>query len=89
VIVFSLMAPFAFGVFLYRSRQMTLIAGLWNMIKWTPFFVVFFSGMSFHVGNALLARVIGYNSKWTSTAKELENSTFFKELPKVFKVGER
>jgi len=36
-------------------------------MKWVPFFVVFFGGMSYHVSTALLAHLFGYNSKFWFT----------------------
>jgi hypothetical protein len=33
-------------------------------MKWVPFFIVFFGGMSYHVSTALLAHLFGYNSKF-------------------------
>ncbi|KAI9349442.1 glycosyl transferase family group 2-domain-containing protein [Zopfochytrium polystomum] len=84
LIVFTLLSNISFAVYRYRLKELSLISALWENITWIPFFAVFFSGLSFHVSLALVSHLVGYNMTWGSTAKELENSNFFKEVPKVF-----
>jgi hypothetical protein len=85
VLVFTLLSNISFAIFRYRLKQVGFFWGLLENVRWIPFFAVFFSGLSFHVSLALVAHLIGYNMTWGSTAKELENSNFFKEVPKVLK----
>jgi len=49
-------------------------------------FVVFFGGMSFHISQALLCHMFGIDMSWGATAKEVEFSNFFIEIPKVAKI---
>ncbi|KAJ3416979.1 hypothetical protein HDV05_007461 [Chytridiales sp. JEL 0842] len=86
LLVFTVLSNIAFAVFRYRLQTIpSLPWALWENIRWIPFFAVFFSGLSFHVSVALVAHLVGYNMQWGSTAKELEDSNFFKEVPKVVK----
>jgi hypothetical protein len=50
-------------VLAYRRMDCGLGEALLLYMKWVPFFVVFFGGMSYHVSTALLAHLFGYNSK--------------------------
>ena len=43
----------------------------------------YFYGLSFHVNKALIAHIVGYEMTWEMTKKEVENSNFFKEIPKI------
>jgi hypothetical protein len=85
LIVFTFLSNVAFAVLRHRLKETTFLRAMWENITWIPFFAVFFSGLSFHVSLALVAHLIGYDMTWGSTAKELENSNFFKEVPKVLK----
>ncbi|KAJ3302477.1 hypothetical protein HDU76_005517, partial [Blyttiomyces sp. JEL0837] len=84
LIVFTGLSNISFAIFRYRLKEVSLFMAFYENITWIPFFAVFFSGLSFHVSLALVSHLIGYNMTWGSTAKELENSNFFKEVPKVF-----
>ena len=53
--------------------------------KWTPLFAIFFGGVSIHISQALLAHMFEINMTWGATSKEVEDTTFFKEMPKLFK----
>ncbi|KAJ3205138.1 hypothetical protein HDU67_009087 [Dinochytrium kinnereticum] len=83
IAVFTVLSNISFSVFRYRLKEKNIFMALWENICWMPFFAVFFSGLSFHVSLALVSHLIGYNMTWGTTAKELESSNFFKEVPKV------
>jgi hypothetical protein len=51
----------------YRRMDCGLGEALLLYMKWVPFFVVFFGGMSYHISTALLAHLFGYNSKFWFT----------------------
>lgn len=53
--------------------------------KWMPLMAVFFGGLSFHLSLAILAHMFQINISWSTTAKEKEDSNFFKEVPKILK----
>ncbi len=46
---------------------------------------IFLGGISIHVSQAILAHMFEINMTWGATAKELEFSNFFVEVPKVLK----
>jgi len=48
--------------------------------------MIFLGGLSFHLNCAILAHMFGIDMTWGATAKELEASNFFKEVPKIFKM---
>lgn len=48
-------------------------------------FVVFFGGISFHLSQALLCHMFCIDMQWGATAKEVERSNFFLEVPKIAK----
>jgi hypothetical protein len=45
----------------------------------------FFGGLSIHLSVALLAHLFSYNITWGATAKEVERSNFFIEVPRIWK----
>ncbi|OZJ05130.1 hypothetical protein BZG36_01345 [Bifiguratus adelaidae] len=85
VCLFTVFGNISLSVIRYRLKEMGLFAAFWDNLKWIPFFAVFFGGLSFHVSLALIAHLVGYNMRWGATAKELEESNFFREIPKIFK----
>ncbi|GAA6058764.1 hypothetical protein JCM10212_001880 [Sporobolomyces blumeae] len=84
-VVFGCASAFAFAILRYRSGQADLATVLWEQAKWTPFNTLFFMGISFHVGLALIAHLIGYDMQWGATQKEASESTVFTELPVIFR----
>ena len=48
-------------------------------------FAVFLGGLSLHVSSALLAHMFGIDMTWGSTTKEVQETTFFNEVPKILK----
>ncbi|KAK6355321.1 hypothetical protein TWF696_004431 [Orbilia brochopaga] len=48
-------------------------------------FVVFFSGLSFHVNTAILAHTFSVNMTWGATSKEKTDSNFWIEVPRILK----
>lgn len=53
--------------------------------KWTLLLAIFLGGLSLHISAAILAHMFGYNMTWGATAKEIEASNFFIEVPKIAK----
>ena len=48
-------------------------------------FAIFLGGLSLHVSSALLAHMVGYDMTWGSTTKEVTQTTFWVEVPKILK----
>lgn len=53
--------------------------------KWIFLLTVFLGGISLHVSQALLSHMFSINMTWGATAKEVENTTFFEEVPKLLR----
>lgn len=73
------------AVIRYRTGEKTLLESLIENFKWTPMMALFFSGLSFHIGLALLAHLFHIDMQWGATSKEKVNSNFFQEVPKIVK----
>lgn len=85
IVVFNLMSNVCFAVMRYRIGEASLISAFFENIKWMPFFMIFFGGVSFHILLAICAHMFSINMSWGATAKEKDNSNFFAELPKIWK----
>lgn len=85
LVVFTGAGNVAFAVLRYRLSEKTLLGALVENFKWAPLFSIFFGGLSFHLNLALLAHMFSINMTWGTTAKEKDDSNFFKEIPKIAK----
>ncbi|KAF2454646.1 glycosyl transferase family group 2-domain-containing protein [Lineolata rhizophorae] len=85
IVVFNGMSNVCLAILRYRLGEKSLWGALLENFKWMPMFTVFFGGLSFHLNLALLAHMFHIDMQWGATAKEVENSNFFKEIPKIFK----
>jgi hypothetical protein len=85
VVVFNISGPVCLAVLRYRLSEKGLLASLIENFKWVPMFLIFFAGLSFHLNCAIISYLISVDRQWGATAKEKENSNFFKEIPKIFK----
>lgn len=85
VVVFNLLAPFAFAAARHRLGQKKFVPAIAENAKWLPLFVLFFGGISLHVLKAILCHFFGISLEWGSTAKELEATGFFVGVDKIAK----
>jgi len=85
VIVFSALGNFALAILRYRIEERSLLAAFWENFKWVPMLTIFLGGISLHVSQALLSHMFGVDMQWGATSKEVENITFFQEVPRVMK----
>jgi hypothetical protein len=53
--------------------------------KWLLLLSLFLGGISLHVSQALLCHFFEIDMTWGATAKEVEDTTFFEEMPKLLK----
>jgi hypothetical protein len=53
--------------------------------KWLFLMTIFMGGISIHVSQALLCHFFEIDMSWGATAKEIENTSFFEELPRLLK----
>ncbi|PHH71516.1 hypothetical protein CDD80_5225 [Ophiocordyceps camponoti-rufipedis] len=85
VVVFNASSPVALAVFRYRTGERSLLGALVENAKWMPMMTVFFGGISYHIGTALLSHLLHIDMQWGATAKEKEDSNFFQEMPRIFR----
>lgn len=85
LIVFSLFGNITLAILRYRLSEKSLLGSLFENFKWMPMFAIFFGGMPFHIGLAMLSHAFGINKQWGATSKEKQQSNFFKEVPKIFR----
>lgn len=84
-VVYSVLSPLAFAMLRYRMGQKSYVGALGEAIKWMPFFILFFGGLSYHVFKALCCHFFCIPIEWTTTAKELEKTGFKIGLDRVFR----
>ncbi|CZT41339.1 uncharacterized protein RSE6_01065 [Rhynchosporium secalis] len=85
VIVFSALGNVSLAVLRYRLGQKTLLGGLFENFKWLLLMTVFLGGISLHVSESLLCHFFEIDMTWGATAKEIEDVSFFEELPRLLK----
>lgn len=83
IVVFTALGNVALAILRYRIEEKSLFAAFIENFKWIPLLVVFLGGISLHVSQALLCHMFSIDMSWGATAKEVENITFFEEIPRV------
>ncbi|KAF9532825.1 glycosyl transferase family group 2-domain-containing protein [Crepidotus variabilis] len=68
----------------YRLGHRNFLGALFENLRWIPFFTFFFGGLSIHLSTALLAHLFSYDMTWGSTGKEVERSSFWIEVPRIW-----
>uniref|UniRef100_A0A8H7XRP5 Glycosyltransferase 2-like domain-containing protein n=1 Tax=Psilocybe cubensis TaxID=181762 RepID=A0A8H7XRP5_PSICU len=84
-VVFPGAGNVAYTLLEYRLGQRDIFSSLVENFGYVPFFWFFFGGLSMHLSAALLAHMFSYNITWGATAKEVERSNFWKEIPIILK----
>lgn len=85
IIIFSGLGNVSLAVLRYRLGEGDLLRCLLENFSWVPLLMVFLGGVSLHVSQAILSHLFSVNMNWGATSKEAENTTFFKEIPKVIR----
>ena len=85
VTVFIALGSASFAILRYRIKEKSLFGAFIENIKWVPLLTIFLGGISLHVSQAILCHMLGFDMTWGATAKEAENTTFFKEIPNVLR----
>ncbi|PMD58223.1 uncharacterized protein K444DRAFT_592129 [Hyaloscypha bicolor E] len=85
LVIFNLVSPIAYNFLLWRLGKTNFFKGMWVTIKWMPFFMVFFGGLSIHLTKAIVCHFFSINMEWASTGKELEETGFFIGMDKIIK----
>lgn len=84
MVVFSCGSQMAYVVGRYRILR----TSVWLMLlefRWAVLMAIFMGGLSWHMLIAIACHLFSLNLEWGATAKTMDNSTFFKELPKTLK----
>ncbi|KAJ7850350.1 glycosyl transferase family group 2-domain-containing protein [Mycena leptocephala] len=82
--VFPALGNLGFTLLEYRLGHCNFFTGLIENLRWIPFFLFFFGGLSIHLSTAILAHLFSYDMTWGSTVKEVERSTFWIEVPRIW-----
>ncbi|KAF2691890.1 hypothetical protein K458DRAFT_411589 [Lentithecium fluviatile CBS 122367] len=82
-VVFNVLSPIAYAMLRHRLGQKTFFMSLMESVKWMPFFLLFFGGISFHLLKALFCHFFSIRIEWTTTAKELTESGFRVGLDRI------
>ncbi|CAK7242063.1 MAG: hypothetical protein STHCBS139747_003540 [Sporothrix thermara] len=85
ILVFNGLGNIALAIMRYRIGERSFLQALFENFKWTFLLAIFLGGLSLHVSQAILAHMFEVNMVWGATAKEVEFSNFFIEVPKVLK----
>ncbi|KAG0651997.1 hypothetical protein D0Z07_1157 [Hyphodiscus hymeniophilus] len=85
ILVFSALGNVALAVLRYRLSQKSLFGAIFENFKWLLLLTVFLGGISMHVSQALLCHFFEIDMSWGATAKEIENTSFFEEVPRLIK----
>ena len=82
-VIFNVLSPLGYAMLRHRLGQKTFILSVAEGIKWTPMFLLFFGGISYHLFKAIACHFFDIKMEWTATAKELENSGFRAGLDRI------
>lgn len=85
VVVFNGFASVAFSMLRHQMKEEQFWKAILQAIKWLPFLVLFFSGISINCAKALLCHAFSVNIEWASTAKEMGPTGFYIGLDKMVK----
>lgn len=85
LLIFGGVTPFVQAVMTHRMKKGHFLQEILRNYGWTLLLTVFLGGLSLHVSMALLCHMLSIDMSWSSTAKELETSNFWLEVPKIAK----
>ncbi|RMZ88564.1 hypothetical protein DV736_g4198, partial [Chaetothyriales sp. CBS 134916] len=85
LVVFTGLGNVALATLRYRTGERSFLGALYENFKWLFMFFIFLGGISIHVSEALLAHGFEVNMTWGATAKTLEFTNFFKEVPRTLR----
>jgi hypothetical protein len=85
IVIFTVLGNMSLAVVRYRTEQRNLLAALWENVTWIPLLTIFLGGVSLHVSQALISHMFGIDMVWGATSKEVEEITFFEEIPRVLR----
>ncbi|OAQ59804.1 glycosyltransferase family 2 protein [Pochonia chlamydosporia 170] len=83
IVVFNGLGSVAFSMVRHQLKEEVFWRALLEAIKWLPFLILYFGGISLNCAKALFCHAFSINIEWASTAKEPGPSGFFIGLDKM------
>jgi len=85
IVVFSALGNIGLAAMRYRLGEKSLIGSLIENFSWIPLLFIFLGGVSIHISQALVSYFLSFDMSWGATAKEVDDASFFDEIPKILK----
>ncbi|ESZ96506.1 hypothetical protein SBOR_3128 [Sclerotinia borealis F-4128] len=85
IIVFTALGNVSLAILRYRLSERTFFSSLLENFKWLFLMSIFLGGISMHVSQSLVSHFLEIDMTWGATAKEVEDVTFFEEIPRLLK----
>ncbi|EAW08577.1 uncharacterized protein ACLA_033130 [Aspergillus clavatus NRRL 1] len=83
VVVFNGFSSIAFSMVRHQLKEETFWRALLDAIKWLPFLIIYFGGISLNCAKAILCHAFSINLEWASTAKEMGPTGFYIGMDKM------
>ncbi|KAF7125542.1 hypothetical protein CNMCM5793_001781 [Aspergillus hiratsukae] len=83
VVVFNGFSSIAFSMVRHQLKEETFWRALLDAVKWLPFLIVYFGGISLNCAKAILCHAFSINLEWASTAKEMGPTGFYIGMDKM------
>jgi hypothetical protein len=85
VVVFNLVGSIAFSSARHQLKEENFWRAMLQALKWLPFMVLFFGGISLNCAKALLCHAFSINIEWASTSKEAGPTGFYISMGQMVK----
>ncbi|KAF3916725.1 hypothetical protein ABW20_dc0106750 [Dactylellina cionopaga] len=85
VVIFNLLSPLAYSIMRHRLKIKRFDKALLESIRWSPTFILFFGGISWHLFVALFSHIFNVNMEWGSTAKEVAAGGYYVGVDRIIK----
>jgi membrane glycosyltransferase len=70
LVVFNGLAPLGISMVKHRYGEDKFLGSMVEAMKWSPFFALFFMGLSYHLCEVVLCHFLGLDVEWGATTKE-------------------
>ncbi len=85
IVIFNCLGNVALAALRYRLDEQGIVSGLIMNFKWVLLQRIFLGVISLHINQATRSHTFSIEMSWGATAKEVVNTSFFEEIPKVLK----
>ncbi|KAF7188524.1 hypothetical protein HII31_10186, partial [Pseudocercospora fuligena] len=85
IIIFNIASPLTYAWYRQRVQDTTFIRALLEHMKWIPVFLLFFSGLSFHILKALICHLFSLPIEWSATEKEIGPQGLMVNLDRIMR----